>query len=162
MPDGIYLNAVELGPEELAKKMFEIISDRKAYHNMFKWRKYYTYHDPLGSPDTNVLCAFCELLNNDQKRKEQKVYRNINKWLNENGRSNATPQRVLEIEVFDSMDKNKHEIINEFEALPHWDLRRKESLNSYRPKCSSVVSCAGNYFMDIKKKVLSWFNIKPM
>lgn len=154
MPDGIYLNALELGPENLAKKMFEIISDRTAYHNMFKWHEYYIYQDPLKSPDTNGFCAFCALLNYNWKRKQRKVYKNIVKWLNEN----AGPETVLDIEVIDSMDKNKYEIVNGYDTLTHVDRKRKASLVQNKPQCSSVMSCAGDYFMDIKKKVYDWFS----
>lgn len=162
MPDGIYLNALELGPVKLAKKMFEIISDRKAYHNMFKWHKYYSYRDPQESPDSNGFCTFCALLNNEQKRKERKVYKNIIKWLNENKDPEAAPKRVFEIEVINSIDKNKFEIVNGYDTLAHVDQKRKDSTGPYKPQCSSVMSCAGDYIADLKNKVYDWFRFKPI
>lgn len=162
MPDGIYLNALQLGPVRLAKRMFDIISDRKAYHSMYKWHKYYSYHDPFESPDSNGFCAFCALLNDEQKRKEKKVYKNIVKWLNENKNSQPAPKRVFEIEVINSVDKNKFEIVNGYDLITHVDHKRKDSFRPYRPQCSSVMSCAGNYIKDIKNKVYDWFKLNPI
>lgn len=160
MPDGIYLNALELGPLKLAKKMFDIISDRATYESMFKWRKHYTYHDPLDSNDTNVFCAFCALLNNDQKRKEKKVYTNIVKWLNETNVSNSTSKPVLDIELIDNIDKNKYGIVNGYDTLVQ-HLQQKR-ISSPESQCYSVMSCAGDYLSDISKKLTDFLGLESI
>lgn len=83
MPDGIYLDALELGPAILARKIRDIIRNRKSYNDMFRWHSYYSYHNPLDHPDTSGICAFCALLNDKQQRKEITVYKNIIKWFND-------------------------------------------------------------------------------
>lgn len=83
MPDGIYLDGLELGPTKLGKVMHKIISHQKSYYDMFKWHKHYSFHNPLHSPDTNGVCQLCETLNNDDERVKLTVYENIVKWFNE-------------------------------------------------------------------------------
>lgn len=83
MPDGIYLDALELGPRNLAKKMNDIIENRKVYYDMFKWHNYYSFHSPYDNPDTNGICKLCKLLNDEKQRAETKVYENIVKWFND-------------------------------------------------------------------------------
>lgn len=99
MPDGIYLDAFELGPVDLASKINSLISDVNTYNNMFKWHGYYTYHDPRQSPDTNSICAFCDLLNNFKKKKPTTVYANIVKWFNERKDWNLNPRPTVKYEV---------------------------------------------------------------
>lgn len=83
MPDGIYLDALELSPAELAQKINDILKDENSYYDMFKWHNHYRFIDPLDSPDTNSICTLCTLLNDKNKSNEIKVYDNIVKWFNE-------------------------------------------------------------------------------
>lgn len=83
MPDGVYLNALELGPAKLAKEINNIINSRASYYDMFKWHTYYSYYDPLAFPETNGVCELCAFLNSDQRRDERKMYKNIVKWFND-------------------------------------------------------------------------------
>lgn len=89
MPNGIYLNAVQLGEETLAREMNEIINDKNRYYDFFKWRRYYTYHEISESADTNRLCAFCALLNNSTMRSQRRVYARMFEWWNNNTVENA-------------------------------------------------------------------------
>lgn len=89
MPDGIYLNAVQLGQEELAKQINEYIHDKEKYYDFFKWRRYYSYHEVSESADTNRLCAFCALLNNATVRSQRRVYARMSEWWNNNVVENA-------------------------------------------------------------------------
>lgn len=82
MPDGIYLDALELGPTKLAKEMNNIINVRHSYYDMFKWHNYYSYYDPLAFPETSGICELCALLNNEQQDK-RKMHNNIVKWFND-------------------------------------------------------------------------------
>lgn len=82
MPDGIYLNAGELGQEELARQINEYIHDKEKYYDLFKWREYYSYHEISESADTNHLCAFCAVLNNATVRSQRRVYAHMFEWWN--------------------------------------------------------------------------------
>lgn len=84
MPDGIYINAGELGQEELAGRINEYVHDKEKYYNFFKWRRYYSYHEVSESADTNHLCAFCAVLNNATVRSQRRVYARMYEWWNHN------------------------------------------------------------------------------
>ncbi|CAH2037198.1 unnamed protein product, partial [Iphiclides podalirius] len=44
MPNGIYLNARDLGAEKLAEKMNELIKDAEQYSQYFRWKDHYSYY----------------------------------------------------------------------------------------------------------------------
>lgn len=105
MPDGVYLDALELGPAKLAKKIHNIINSRDSYYDMFKWHTYYSYYDPLAFPETNGVCELCAFLNSDQRRDERKMYKNIVKWFNDRkdwnyGQENESLAKAL---IYDDM-----------------------------------------------------------
>lgn len=108
MPQGIYLDALELGPVKLARKVCDIISMRQYYYNMFRWHNYYSYHNPLHDR-ANGVCAFCALLNDQQRREEEKVYKNIVKWFNDRKDWNIGPG-ILNPE-------NNHSLKHRFENM---------------------------------------------
>lgn len=83
MPDGIYLNANEIGEEEMARKMNELIQNKEKYYDYFKWHRYYSYHDVSESADTDPFCKLCAFLNNMTMRRERRVYASITQWWNE-------------------------------------------------------------------------------
>lgn len=83
MPEGMYLDAIDLGEIELARKMHEIIQDKKKYHDFFRWHRYYSYHSMGESADTDALCALCAFLNNGTVRSERRVYARFTDWWNE-------------------------------------------------------------------------------
>lgn len=80
MPDGIYLNAKELGVKKLAAKMNELINDPEKYANYFKWKKYYSYHSKHERPETDEYCKMCELLNNEEQLKKTTIIDNFRDW----------------------------------------------------------------------------------
>ncbi|KAI8436162.1 hypothetical protein MSG28_004250 [Choristoneura fumiferana] len=80
MPDGIYLNARQLGPEALAKQMKHLIDNPDEYDNYFRWKKYYSYHRKYESPETDDYCGFCMLLNNEEMVKKTSIYKNFSQW----------------------------------------------------------------------------------
>lgn len=82
MPNGTYLNARELGPENLAKEMNDIINDKQRYYNFFKWQRYYSFHETSEDSYTDELCRFCAMLNNVREKNETKVYADIVNWWN--------------------------------------------------------------------------------
>lgn len=83
MPQGIYLDANVMQPEELARKMYDIIQDENKYYNFFKWRRYYSFHSPRDSGDSDEVCAFCALLNTKERMNRKSVYRSITRfWIN--------------------------------------------------------------------------------
>lgn len=83
MPDGIYLDALALGPERLAQKMSEIISNQDHYYEMFRWRRYYSYHSPDEHPDSDAVCIFCAYLNKVRNIQFFTMYSDIVAWRNE-------------------------------------------------------------------------------
>ncbi|XP_045448850.1 alpha-(1,3)-fucosyltransferase C-like [Melitaea cinxia] len=80
MPDGIYLNARKLGPEKLARKMYELIQEPDKYADFFRWRNHYSYHRRDESIETNDYCRFCSMLNEEDLVRTQSIYRNFKEW----------------------------------------------------------------------------------
>ncbi|XP_046959625.1 alpha-(1,3)-fucosyltransferase C-like [Vanessa cardui] len=80
MPDGIYLNARELGPEKLALKMNEIIKDPEMYAGFFKWKNHYSYYGRHESIETNDYCRFCSMLNEEDLVNTTSVYEKFRSW----------------------------------------------------------------------------------
>lgn len=83
MPDGMYLDALALGPQRLAKKMSEIISDQNLYYEMFRWHRYYSYHASDEHPESDAVCVFCAYLNKFENFQDITVYADIVRWFNE-------------------------------------------------------------------------------
>lgn len=83
MPEGIYLDAIALGEEALARKIYEIILDKEKYYDFFRWHSYYSYHSLADSADTDMLCSFCAFLNNMTMRSERRVYALFTDWWND-------------------------------------------------------------------------------
>lgn len=82
LPDGSYLNALELGVKGLAKEMVNIINNTRRYSDFFKWRNYYTVHDAAANDYRESVCAFCAHLNDNRKKNKTQVYENITAWWN--------------------------------------------------------------------------------
>lgn len=83
MPRGIYLDAVALQPKELARKMYDIIQDEKQYYDFFKWLRYYSFHSPRETGDSDEVCSFCAMLNNKERMNRKSVYGSIARfWVN--------------------------------------------------------------------------------
>nr|XP_037877580.1 alpha-(1,3)-fucosyltransferase C-like [Bombyx mori] len=80
MPEGIYLNARELGAAALAEKMAYLIKTPDRYIDMFKWKNHYTYFRKFRRVDTDEYCLFCTILNQEDKVKSISVYENFRKW----------------------------------------------------------------------------------
>ncbi|XP_047520159.1 alpha-(1,3)-fucosyltransferase C-like [Pieris napi] len=78
LPEGSYLNAIELGPRRLAELMDEIILNKTLYYNFFKWQNHYKYK----SADHVNACRLCEQLNNDKKLKNRTVWSVFREWWN--------------------------------------------------------------------------------
>lgn len=81
MPDGAYLDARELGPEKLAKVMFESILNKKQYYEFFKWHRYYSFHDAKENPETDWFCGLCAALNN-MPRERRSIIKKFTRWWN--------------------------------------------------------------------------------
>lgn len=82
MPPGIYLDALKLGMEGLAREMNDIINHQQRYHDFFKWHNYYSFHDTSADGFRDSICAFCDFLNNGISEYKSIVYNNILKWWN--------------------------------------------------------------------------------
>lgn len=81
MPEGIYLNANVLAPNQLAVKMVEIINDINTYYEFFKWHEYYSFHSTSEDRFTRAVCSLCAFLNNNEN--QTNVYDDIVAWWNE-------------------------------------------------------------------------------
>lgn len=79
MPPGSYLDAVEFGPQMLARKIYEIIQNPEMYYKFFKWRRYYSYHLREESPDTDDYCSFCAMMN-DKRLLDKSTYPHFSAW----------------------------------------------------------------------------------
>lgn len=84
LPYGIYLDALKLGVEGLAKEMNDIINSPRRYYDFFKWHDYYSFHDAGADDYRESVCAFCAFLNTDAytQRYKKSVYNNILGWWN--------------------------------------------------------------------------------
>lgn len=83
MPEGSFLNARRFDPQELAKKMNEIIHDKTNYYDFFKWHRYYRFHNPEDSGYNDEICALCAMLNNVIQTNGTSIYSKISLWWNE-------------------------------------------------------------------------------
>lgn len=75
----MYLDAVALGVDELARKMNEIIKDKNKYYDFFKWHRYYSFHATNESEETDEVCALCAFLNNDNQINKSREH-SIREW----------------------------------------------------------------------------------
>lgn len=82
MPEGSYLNAGDLEPEQLAKQMNKIIHDKKKHYDFFKWHRYYRFHNPEDSGYIDEICALCTMINNEIQINRTSIYSKITKWWN--------------------------------------------------------------------------------
>lgn len=83
MPDGIYINACDFGPKELANQMYMIMRNNETYYEYFKWHAHYSFHDASETPDTDGVCEFCALLNSSKKsHNNTSIHRNFSTWWN--------------------------------------------------------------------------------
>ncbi|XP_053607874.1 alpha-(1,3)-fucosyltransferase C-like [Plodia interpunctella] len=80
MPDGMYLNARTLGPKQLALQMDSLIKNPDKYADYFRWKNHYSYHINHESPETDNVCSFCKLLNDEKKFSEKSVVKNFRTW----------------------------------------------------------------------------------
>lgn len=80
MPHGIYLDALKLGVEKLAKEMNDIINDPPRYYDFFKWHNYYSFHDTADNDYRESVCSLCAFLNSDSRMYKRTVYKNIKFW----------------------------------------------------------------------------------
>lgn len=83
MPDGMYLNAMNYGVEQLAKEINEIIRNPQRYFDFFKWINYYSFHTSEEDDYYDAVCGMCALLNNRTRKNLSTVYDHITKWWNE-------------------------------------------------------------------------------
>ncbi|XP_053611797.1 alpha-(1,3)-fucosyltransferase C-like [Plodia interpunctella] len=62
LPPGSYLDALNLGPMELARTMKEIIENKTRYYDFFRWRNHFVYKRGENSTE---ICNVCTALNKD-------------------------------------------------------------------------------------------------
>lgn len=79
LPPNSYIDANEKDPEELARLLLEISSNRQLYLNYFKWRQ--THSVFFDSDYASLLyCKLCHLMNNNDQSFRSKTPTEINHW----------------------------------------------------------------------------------
>ncbi|XP_028177070.1 alpha-(1,3)-fucosyltransferase C-like [Ostrinia furnacalis] len=79
LPPGSYLDARKQDADDLAAKISHLIATPDLYHQFFKWKHYYSYHD---ATDSDNVCAICEALNNKSKMETTTSYTDFRRWWN--------------------------------------------------------------------------------
>ncbi|XP_069360294.1 alpha-(1,3)-fucosyltransferase C-like [Maniola hyperantus] len=79
LPPGSYLDALKLGPKQLARRMHEIINDSSKYHDFFRWRNHYRYRE---SRPSDEVCKLCKALNDEERVAEVTVWDDFRTWWN--------------------------------------------------------------------------------
>lgn len=95
MPDGIYLDAIKLGVQRLAKEMIDIINHPPRYYDFFKWHSYYSYHATADDKYRESVCAFCTYLNNNAQMYKKTVYVNVKQWWKNSSEDDTIPEASL-------------------------------------------------------------------
>lgn len=95
LPDGIYLDALKLGVERLAKEMNDIIKDPPRYYEFFKWHGYYSFQDTADDNYRGSICAFCAFLNSESELYKKTVYTDIKYWWKTLAEDDTIPEDSL-------------------------------------------------------------------
>lgn len=114
MPNGMYLDAIELGPAKLASMMNETIHDETKFYNFFKWHNHYSFHDPGESNDTDVVCGLCSFLNDKSRKEILHFYENITSWWNEIYYFKWVKPEKEQFNIFQDLVNDWHEVFSYF------------------------------------------------
>ncbi|XP_045505278.1 alpha-(1,3)-fucosyltransferase C-like [Colias croceus] len=76
LPEGSYLDAINLGPKKLAETIFDIMGNKTRYYEFFRWRNHYVYRDA----DHLNACRLCEMMNRNLE--EKSVWKYFRTWWN--------------------------------------------------------------------------------
>lgn len=95
MPEGIYLDALKLGVERLAKEMNDIINHPPRYYDFFKWHAYYSYHATAENKYRESVCAFCAFLNKNTNVYKKTIYNNVKEWWKKFSEDDTIPEESL-------------------------------------------------------------------
>lgn len=106
MPDGIYLNARELNPKDLAYEMNRIISNKEKYYDFFKWHRHYAFHGTTEDSHTTHVCDLCAFINVMIERNETKVYDDIALWYNGPNIEMQGTCLDTRIQIYDQIQRN--------------------------------------------------------
>lgn len=110
MPAGMYLDARVLGPKKTAKKMSNAIRNRKLYYNFFRFHRYYVFHAPHDSTETDPICNFCAKLNDQRLRNERRVYARLPEWWNVQSRKAPRDLIFYYDTAHDSLQNNRSKV----------------------------------------------------
>lgn len=56
---------------------------KRKYYEFFKWHGYYSFHGTSERRNTDPICEFCALLNNEEKRTATTIHRHTSEWWNQ-------------------------------------------------------------------------------
>lgn len=82
LPDGIYIDACNLGPQQIAREINDAIINVQKYYEYFKWHSHYSFHNAYAKADTDGVCEFCASLNNATRISEISLITNFSTWWN--------------------------------------------------------------------------------
>lgn len=82
MPNGIYLDAKDLGISKVAKEINEIVHNRSRYYDFFKWHEHYSFHDNAKDDYVDTFCGLCALQNRETFGNKRTVL-HISRWWND-------------------------------------------------------------------------------
>ncbi|CAH0591629.1 unnamed protein product [Chrysodeixis includens] len=81
LPPGSYIDGRKQSVTKLAAIMDRLMHSPKTYSQFFRWKPYYTYHNPSGVEN---VCSLCEALHNKKKVQETTIYESFRDWWNSN------------------------------------------------------------------------------
>lgn len=106
MPQGIYLDATILTPEEMANTMNDVIKNTSKYYEYFKWHDHYSFHFSGENRFSAEVCRLCTFLNNETLMNQTSVYDNMSEWWYEEWPTwpTATPVSIITEPVYELLD----------------------------------------------------------
>ncbi|XP_038221280.1 alpha-(1,3)-fucosyltransferase C-like [Zerene cesonia] len=82
LPPGSYLDARELGTQELARIMNKIVTHREILYDYFKWTNHITFRHVSAR---SQICGLCATLNDRKQMKANSMYPEFRNWWNAEG-----------------------------------------------------------------------------
>ncbi|CAB3232228.1 unnamed protein product [Arctia plantaginis] len=79
IPPESYIDGRQMNSYQLAALMDRLARSPRQYSRYFRWKKYYTYHNP--SMNEN-MCNICEALNDRTMMEKTTIYNNFRSWWN--------------------------------------------------------------------------------
>ncbi|XP_048482500.1 alpha-(1,3)-fucosyltransferase C-like [Plutella xylostella] len=82
LPNGTYLNAMDLKPADIAAEMNRLIHNLTDYFDYFRWHNHYSYSNRGSHADSDPYCGLCTLLNDEQFVTRRHTIEDFTHWWN--------------------------------------------------------------------------------